>query len=935
MDATMLSDEQLSALELMMTHADEAHILAQGAPKRKRKQKSLAEMFPDGFHYEEEYVGTGSRAANREMKARKAEKAAKPDNREVVKALETAFAEQSDDNDNIVRSVREGTETTKDVAKTLADWLKWSKDRAFREDHKDVTEDSISPPTTPRARRANNDAADDVDDTNDFEDATDRNGRRTRRRRKTRGRPRSRLRARVRSFGRSKLGKIAGLAVLAGAGLGISSWLKDDTSENLEQNSDEAPEVSETENPTAPQGSKETGSETPRVATAVPLTPEQQQAKEESEAKQDAAWDVGTTGALLLGGAKRIPFVGAAVSAADGLYQAKKINDDDTLTPEEKKKAQVTNGVTSAGSATGATVGAWAGGILGSVVPGAGTAIGAALGGLLGGYLGDKIGGLVAEKITNETDSAIEEDRKRREQEDNQASLIDNPVASKYSAPVFMPLALGGASPTGAAAGFNYGYGGGGPARYPGQTSQRANDIAKKVLSSEKIGGVSEQFESGGRGVGTVSSGAGDYGGVSYGKHQLASANGSMSQFLASPEAKNVAADFNGLTPGTAQFNERYREVAGTRSKEMEDAQYQYLVRTHYAPTAEKLEKNLGIDMDKKGRAFKEMVYSTSMQFGSRAASKIQRALNGKDINSMTEEEMIDAVQKDKYANVQNDFRSSSPQVQQGVAARTLKEMEVLREVAKNNKEQEAKAPETPAAKSTEAIAVGHSDGRETEIISPDSGLAERREKIAAALSKDGDKARTETQASVSQEELDAARKRVRNEISPSNPVESKTPAKFEDKTEEQKLAELAQLTDKKDLLQRKVDYIKAHPEVTRADDKKIDEIVREQQRNAKNAVATQTQEALSTTRSESLAVKEQAAPNVERVKPLEELPPPAQVEQVQTAQNTSESSGGASMPKGSARSVPSSSGGKTPSLDDIPVILDDPMLNMINIGYV
>jgi len=903
MDATMLSDEQLSALELMMTHADEAHILAQGAPKRKRKQKTLAEMFPDGFHYEEEYVGTGSRAANREMKARKAEKAAKPDNREVVKALETAFAEQSDDNDNIVRSVREGTETTKDVAKTLADWLKWSKDRAFREDHKAVTEDSISPPTTPRSRRVNSDAADDVDDSNDFEDATDRNGRRTRRRRKTRGRPRSRLRARVRKFGRSKLGKIAGLAVLAGAGLGFSSWLKDDTSENLEKDSDEAPEVSETENVNAPQEAKETGSETPRVANTVPLTPEQQQAKEESQAKQDAAWDVGTTGALLLGGAKRIPFVGAAVSAADGIYQAKKINDDDTLTPEEKKKAQVTNGVTTAGSATGATVGAWAGGILGSIVPGAGTAIGATLGGLLGGYLGDKIGEFVAEKITNETDSAVEEDRKRREQEDAKAALIDNPVASKYSAPIFMPLALGGASPTGAAAGFNYGWGGGGPARYPGQTSQRANDIAKKVLSSEKIGGVSEQFESGGRGVGTVSSGAGDYGGVSYGKHQLASANGSMAQFLASPEAKNVAADFNGLTPGTAQFNERYREVAGTRSKEMEDAQYQYLVRTHYAPTAEKLEKNLGIDMDKKGRAFKEMVYSTSMQYGGNAASKIQRALNGKDINSMTEEEMIEAVQKDKYANVQNDFRSSSPQVQQGVAARTLKEMEVLREVAKNNKEPETKPveqsqPNVPLNNS-EMLAV-KTEGKETEYVIPEGALAKQKEKLDAALT----------------------------------PEKAPVEKSFEKKSVPEKEAELAELREQKDFMERKVAYIKAHPEITRADDKKVNEIIREQKR--REAVPdVQSVGGETPARSESLAVKEQAAPNIERVKPLEELPAPTQVEQVQTAQNTSESSGGASMPKGSARSVPSSSGGKTPSLDDIPVILDDPMLNMINIGYV
>lgn len=906
MDATMLSDEQLSALELMMTHADEAHILAQGAPKKKRKQKSLSELFPDGFHYEEEYVGTGSRAQNRAMKAKQAEKAAKPDNREVVKALEAAFAEQSDDTDQVIRSVREGTESTKTVAKTLADWLHWTKERAFLDDHKAKAEESISPPTTPRSRRGNDNAADDTDDsTDDFEDATDRNGRRTRRRRKTRGKPRSRLRSRMRSFGRSRTGKLLGLAALAATGLGISSYLKDDTSANLEKDSGDVPQSDQVNEQVTPQESKEAGKETPRVAdTAQPpagMTVEQM--KEDEQVKKDLIWDAGTTGALFLAGAKRMPFVGTAITAADGIYEDRKIANDDTLTDKEKHDARVSNVTQTGGAAAGMTAGAWAGGIIGSIVPGAGTAIGAALGGLLGGYLGDKIGGLVAEKITSATDESIEEDRKRREKEDAQASLLDNPVASRYSAPVFMPLALGGASPTGAAAGFNYGWGGGGVARYPGQTSQRANDIAKKVLSSEKIGGVSEQFESGGRGVGTVSSGSGDYGGVSYGKHQLASANGSMSQFLASPEAKNLSADFNGLTPGTAQFNERYREVAGTRTKEMEDAQYQYLVRTHYAPTAEKLEKNLGINMDQRSRAFKEMVYSTSMQYGGNAASKIQRALNGKDINSMTDEQIIDAVQRDKYANVQNDFRSSSPQVQQGVAARTLKEMEVLREVAKNNKEPEPEAKQTQPNVSLNRgeIAAVKSEGKETEFVIPDGALDRQKKQLDAALTPDA----------------------------PNNPVSDI----LKPQTVAEKEAELATMRDRKDFLQRKVDYIKSHPEITRADDKKVDEIIREQKRKEAAPVGVEAAKGETAARSESLAIKEQAAPNVERVKPLEDLPP-AQPEPVQTAQtggdgNTSQ------MPRASARSIPANSGGKTPTLDDIPVILDDPLLNMINVGYV
>lgn len=907
MDGTMLSDEQLSALELMMTHADEAHILTQGAPKRKRKQKSLAEMFPDGFSYEEEYVGTGSRAQNREMKARKAEKAAKPDNREVVKALEAAFAEQSDDTDQVIRSVREGTESTKTVAKTLADWLHWTKERAFLEDHKAKAEESISPPTTPRSRRGIDDAADDVDDSpEDFEDATDRNGRRTRRRRNSRGRPRSRLRSRMRRFGRSRTGKLIGLAALAATGLGISSYLKEDTSANLEKDSADVPQTAQSpEQVNAPQGSKETGNETPRTADAAqpPAGMTVEQMKEDEQVKKDLIWDAGTTGALFLAGAKRMPFVGTAITAADGIYEDRKIANDDTLTDKEKHDARVSNVTQTGGAAAGMTAGAWAGGIIGSIIPGAGTAIGAALGGLLGGYLGDKIGGLVAEKITSATDESIEEDRKRREKEDAQASLLDNPVASRYSAPVFMPLALGGASPTGAAAGFNYGWGGGGVARFPGQTSQRANDIAKKVLSSEKIGGVSEQFESGGRGVGTVSSGSGDFGGVSYGKHQLASANGSMAQFLASPEAKNLAGDFNGLTPGTAQFNERYREVSGTRSKEMEDAQYQYLVRTHYAPTAEKLEKNLGIDMDKRSRAFKEMVYSTSMQYGGNAASKIQRALNGKDINSMSDDEVIQAVQKDKYANVQNDFRSSSPQVQQGVAARTLKEMDVLREIAKNNKEAapEAKQEQPNVPLNRGEIAAIKSEGKDTEFVIPDGALDRQKKQLDAALTPSTEKSPLE---------------------------QTLTP-----KTVEEKQAELAQMRDQADFLQRKVDYIKSHPEITRADDKKVDEILREQKRKEAVPVGVEAAKGETPARSESLAIKEQAAPNIERVKPLEELPP-VESEPVQTAQ-TSGDGNMPTMPRGSARSVPQNSAGKTPSLDDIPVILDDPLLNMINVGYV
>lgn len=900
MDASLLSEKQLSALELMMSHADEAHGLTQGAPKRKRKQKTLAEQFPDGFTYEEEYVGTGSRALNREMK----NKAARPDNKQVVKALEAAFAEQSVDNEQLIHSVDESTESTKQVAKTLADWLKWTQDRAFKQDHEAKADASIAPPETTTANLPATVPDSSLPDA-DFGDegARDRNGRRTRRRGRGRGR-------RFRGGGRA--GKALGLLALLGTGLAAAHYMKDDTDENLRDGKDVHAdgESSANNNPVAQ--NQKTDSEIPvqNNGTQAPETPRVEKAvsdeqKQEAQDKQDAMWDAGTTGAMLLAGSKRVPLLGAAVTAADGVYEANKISKDDTLTEEEKHNAQITNAVSTGGAATGATIGAWAGGALGSIVPGFGTAIGATLGGLLGSYLGDKIGGFVAEKITNETDSAVKDDRKRREEEDRQNSLMNNPVANTYAPPVYMPMALGGAIPNGA--GINAWNGGAGPVRFPGQTSKRSQEIADSVLSKDKIGGVSEQFESGGRGVGTVSSGKGDFGGVSYGKHQLASNNGSMAQFLASPEAKGITGDFSGLTPGTAAFNERYKQVAATHGKEMEDAQYKYLVRANYAPAAERLEKNLGIDMSKQSRAVQEMVYSTAMQYGgSGGASKIERALKGKDLSKMSQKEIIEAVQKDKMANVQNDFRSSSGQVQQGVAARALQEMDVLHKIADAD---EKKKDEQPTEVAKDTTVKKSDDGTMTvRATKTDDG------KIVTTVDKPIDP----NAAKVDMTDV------------------NKSPAKvpFEQMTVEQKEQELADMQKRVEFLKQKKEYIQQHPEVTRADDKAVNEAVRNQMANAASVVGKDVDQS-AVVRSETIASKPERAPDVERAVPLEKMPEPVATEQVADA-GQQKGSGNNSSGAG-ARSVPASSGNSSaaPSLDNIPVILEDPLLNLINVGYV
>ncbi len=66
------------------------------------------------------------------------------------------------------------------------------------------------------------------------------------------------------------------------------------------------------------------------------------------------------------------------------------------------------------------------------------------------------------------------------------------------------------------------------------------------VGTTNELGSLSEQYESGGRGPGTVSLGRGDPGGVSYGTYQLSSTRGTVRQFV----NEFYPTQFRGLVPG-------------------------------------------------------------------------------------------------------------------------------------------------------------------------------------------------------------------------------------------------------------------------------------------------------------------------------------------------------------------------------------------------
>lgn len=201
------------------------------------------------------------------------------------------------------------------------------------------------------------------------------------------------------------------------------------------------------------------------------------------------------------------------------------------------------------------------------------------------------------------------------------------------------------------------------------------------------VGSIAEFFESGGRGVNTISTGKGDHGGVSYGKHQLASKNGSMATFLKSKEAAQFSSQFAGLTPGSKEFNDAYAKLAsGENSSDFAKAQKQYIDRTHFEPTKNNVTKSTGIDIANRSKALNEAVYSTSVQYGADGGSSLLKKAwkdLGPDADDAT---LISKLQDYKQANVDTNFKSSSADMRAGVAKRAGQEKEMLLRVLEAEK---------------------------------------------------------------------------------------------------------------------------------------------------------------------------------------------------------------------------------------------------------
>jgi hypothetical protein len=140
---------------------------------------------------------------------------------------------------------------------------------------------------------------------------------------------------------------------------------------------------------------------------------------------------------------------------------------------------------------------------------------------------------------------------------------------------------------------------------------------------------LSEAYETGGRGPGTINHGRNDAGGPSYGLPQLATNAGQPQRFLQN-EGRRWLDEFHGARPGTPAFDNVWRAIAARESEAFADAQRAYTGRAIYTPVVTGVRQQVGLDLNARSDAVRDAAWSTAVQHG-RAQMLLNQAIRATD----------------------------------------------------------------------------------------------------------------------------------------------------------------------------------------------------------------------------------------------------------------------------------------------------------------
>ena len=215
----------------------------------------------------------------------------------------------------------------------------------------------------------------------------------------------------------------------------------------------------------------------------------------------------------------------------------------------------------------------------------------------------------------------------------------------------------------------------------PAATPAKSAAGALGEALADLLGELSAKYETGGRGPGTVSTGSGDPGGVSYGSYQMATKMGTVARFVAQAEFQ-WAQDFKGLAPGTAPFTACWKRIAANETDAFQRAQHAFIKKSHYDLLAAKILADDGLDVNTRSRALQDVVWSTAVQHGG-ATTIVHKAFANvkcKPTDADFDRQLICAIYAERGRKKPDGnlayFSKSSPSVQAGVANRFKNEQQ-------------------------------------------------------------------------------------------------------------------------------------------------------------------------------------------------------------------------------------------------------------------
>ncbi len=213
---------------------------------------------------------------------------------------------------------------------------------------------------------------------------------------------------------------------------------------------------------------------------------------------------------------------------------------------------------------------------------------------------------------------------------------------------------------------------------------------AKSNIEGWHLGQTSAQFETSNRGPGFISTGQGDLGGKSYGIYQLSSTQGSLAEYVG--QSAKYGAEFKGLTPASAAFDAKWKEVAQRDPQGFSTDQHTFIKKEFFDVQNDTL-KGRGIDLSDRGRAVQDMMWSTSVQYRNLTPNVVANGLKDKfgegyQLSSLTDQQIVGAVQDYKLKRNDSLF-SGSPDLWPGLRERAKNEKTEL--VALANDEQSLK----------------------------------------------------------------------------------------------------------------------------------------------------------------------------------------------------------------------------------------------------